>query len=103
MLTVPPVDLIFLSHGLNPGLVTFNEWSPRASSISEGVLPTKLPSTSISAALGLDAMENLAVCALDTAGDVADAADAADAGGWVVVPAVNGLTGAVPDVAFTSA
>lgn len=122
MLTVPPVALNFLSQGLNPGLVTLSKWSPGATSISDGVLPTKLPSTSISAALGLDAMDSLAVYAADAAGagdamdasdatdagDVVDAGDGADtgvaagAGGWVAVP-VNGFVGVVADVVFTSA
>ena len=82
-------------------------------------MPTKLPSTSISAALGFDVMDSLAVYAVDAvdagagvdagdavgadgaveAGDAAGADDVADADGWGAV-AVNGLTGVV---AFTSA
>jgi len=116
MLTVPPVALNFRSHGLNPGLVTLSKWSPADSWISEGVLPTKLPSTSISAALGLDAMDSLAVYEVDAvdagagvdagdavdAGAAADAGVGADAGGWVVA-AANGFAGVVVDVVFTSA
>ena len=105
MLTVPPVALNFRSHGLNPVLLTLSKWSPGATSISEGVLPTKLPSTSISAALGLDAMDSLAVDAVDAvdAGDaVGDGADTGVAAGGCAVP-VNGFAGAVADVVFTSA
>jgi hypothetical protein len=105
MFTVPPVALNFLSQGLNPVLLTLSEWSPGATSISEGVLPTKLPSTSISAALGVDAMDSLAVDAGDAvdaadAGDAVDAGDvgdAADTGGWLAVP-VNGFVDVVADV-----
>src|SRR5712692_952443 len=64
MLILPPVTLSFFSQDLNPDLLTATLCSPAGSSMTEGVLPAKLPSTSISAPVGSDATDNLAIEAL---------------------------------------
>src|SRR5271156_2948582 len=56
MFTLPLVTLIFLSQILYPLFITLIVWSPGETPMAEGVLPIKLPSNSMSALLGVDAI-----------------------------------------------
>lgn len=58
---LPALDFNFRSQSLNPDFLTTTVWSPSATRTSEGVLPTKLPSTSISAPGGAESICSLAV------------------------------------------
>jgi hypothetical protein len=53
---LPPLTLSFRSQSLNPAFFTLTVCSPSVTCTSEGVLPTKLPSTSMSASVGSDSI-----------------------------------------------
>ena len=56
-----PLDTVILrSQGLNPAFFTESWCGPAATPIVEGVLPTKLPSISMSAASGVEDTSNSA-------------------------------------------
>ena len=57
-LTWPGIALSFRSQETNPLLVIVRMWSPGDTSTDAGVLPTKAPSISISAAVGLEEISN---------------------------------------------
>src|SRR4051812_11879355 len=85
MLIAPPVTFTFLSQFLNPLLVIATVCSPAANSIAEGVLPTKLPSISISAPPGFDATDSLVLAGLSLS-----------AAGISVGPALTGAVAGAP-------
>src|ERR1700730_9446006 len=59
-----PLDTVILrSQGLNPAFLTESWCGPAATPTVEGVLPTKLPSISMSAASGVDVTANCAPAA----------------------------------------
>src|ERR1700730_10563785 len=56
-----PLDTVILrSQGLNPAFFTEIWWGPAATPTVEGVLPTKLPSISMSAPSGIEDTSNSA-------------------------------------------
>src|SRR5579859_4492062 len=57
IVATPPDTPSLRSHVLKPFFVIFIEWSPAGRFTEEGVLPTNLPSTSISADPGVEEME----------------------------------------------
>jgi len=66
MFMCPLETMSFLSHTENPRFFTTISWSPDATPIVEGVLPTNLPSISMSAASGVETTWML-VCSLEAA------------------------------------
>jgi hypothetical protein len=64
MLTWPLETLIFLSQTAKPFFLTAISWSPGATVIDDGVLPTNFPSISISAPGGVETISTRAVTAV---------------------------------------
>src|SRR6202034_2428134 len=94
-----PLDTVsFRSQGLNPAFFTESWCSPGATPTVEGVLPTKFPSTSMSAPSGVEDTSNSAAapCSGDTAvvsvGPVLGVA-AGDEGGTSCVAGTGGAAG----------